>query len=119
MPSRAERRAYERMTRNQDPRALPVSPAQKARAERMAQRRATTRAAMPPRTSRSYWIRAAIVAIVVAILAFSLAWPSGVPFALYVGLGVGLLALVAAVALRSLLGRAADAARSAATSPRR
>jgi protein-S-isoprenylcysteine O-methyltransferase Ste14 len=115
--SRAERRAYERMTKNQDPRALPTNPAQKARAERIAQRRAAAKAAAPARTSRTYWIRAAIVAAIVGLLAFSMQWPK-MPQAMYVGLGVAAVVLVAAFFLRSGLARAGAAARERAASRR-
>lgn len=112
--SRAERRAYERMTKNQDPRALPVSPAQKARAERLAQRRTARRSAAPRRGSRSYWIRATIAASLLGLIAFSLAWPNGMPLALYIGLGTAAAVLVASAVVRSTLGRAVDAARRGA-----
>ena len=105
------------MTKNQDPRALPTNPAQKARAERIAQRRAAAKAASPARTSRTYWIRAAAVAVVVGLLAFSMQWPK-MPLALYVGLGVAAVVLVAAFVLRSGLSRAGRAARDAGQSRR-
>lgn len=112
--SRAERRAYQRMTKNQDPRALPVNPGQKARAERIAQRRAASRSAAPTRSGRAYWIRAVIVAMLLGVVAFSVAWPNGMPLALYVGLAVVAAALAAAIGLRSVFSRAAGAARDAA-----
>lgn len=115
--SRAERRAYERMTKNQDPRALPTNPAQKARAERIAQRRAAAKAASPERTSRTYWIRAAAVAVIFGLLGFSMQWPT-MPFALYVGLGVAFAVLLGAFVLRRVLSRAGDAARNRAESRR-
>jgi protein-S-isoprenylcysteine O-methyltransferase Ste14 len=115
--SRAERRAYERMNKNNDPRALPTNPAQKARAERMAQRRAAAKAASPARTSRMYWIRAAIVAMIAGLLAFSMQWPR-MPMSLYVGLGVTAFILVAAFLLRAGLSRAGAAARERAASRR-
>lgn len=114
--SRAERRAYERMTKNQDPRALPTNPAQKARAERIAQRRAS-RAASPGRAGRTYWIRAVILAAIMGLLAFSIQWPK-MPLAMYVGLGVVAVILVAAFFLRSGLARAGAAARERAASRR-
>jgi hypothetical protein len=121
MPSRAERRAYERMTKNQDPRALPVNPAHKARADRIAQRRAVAKAAAPQRASRTYWIRAIVAALLLGLTAFSVAWDGGdgMPLALYIGIGAVAVVLVAAVALRSVLTRAADAARSRGATPRR
>lgn len=115
--SRAERRAYERMTKNQDPRALPTNPAQKARAERIAQRRATAKATAPARASGTYWIRSAILAVIVGLLAFSMQWPA-MPQAMYVGLGVAAVVLVAAFVLRSGLSRAGAAARERAASRR-
>lgn len=112
--SRAERRAYQRMTKNQDPRALPVNAGQKARAERIAQRRAASRGTTAPRPGRTYWIRALVVAVLLGVVAFSIAWPNGMPVALYVGLAAVAVALVAAFGLRTVLSRAAGAARQAA-----
>jgi hypothetical protein len=108
--SRAERRAYQRMTKNQDPRALPVNPAQKARAERIAQRRAAARSVASAGGGRAYWTRAAIVAAIIAVIGFSLAWPNGLAVAAAVGIAALLVVLLLAFVLRSALGRAADAA---------
>ena len=95
------------MTRNQDPRALPTNPAQKARAERIAQRRAAAKAAAPTGMSRTYWIRVAILAAIVGLLAFSTQWPQ-MPLAMYVGVGVAAITLAVAIGLRLLQRRVAQ-----------
>jgi protein-S-isoprenylcysteine O-methyltransferase Ste14 len=115
--SRAERRAYERLTKGQDPRAIPMNAAQKARAERIAQRRATARPAAPEARSRAYWIRATVLAVIAGLLAFSVQWPN-MPLAAYVGIGVVIVVLVAAYVLRSVFGRAAASARRGVESRR-
>jgi hypothetical protein len=108
--SREERRAYQRMTRKQDPYALPGGAAAKARQERQ-------RAKRPPRpaptTVGGFGVRFLLVALgggaAAGLLAFSLAWPT-MPLAAYVGVGVAAAWIVAAFGLR-LLGRRAAAGR--------
>ena len=107
--SREERRAYQRMTRKQDPYAPASSGparAQQLRRERQKARRAAT-AAPPGALSRRFLLWALGGAAVSGLVAFSLAWPSGMPFAAYVGAGVAAAWAVAAFGLRALTSRAA------------
>lgn len=107
--SREERRAYQRLTKKQDPYALPSSGAARARLERQQRikaRRAATSATHPGAISRRFWVWALGGAAGAGLLAFSLAWPNGMPFAGYVGAGVAALWFVAAFGLRALVGRA-------------
>jgi hypothetical protein len=112
--SREERRAYQRMTKKQDPYALPSSGPARARLqrqERIKARRAATSA--PPGTITRRFLAWAIGGgALVGLTAFSLAWPSGMPFAGYVGGGVALSWMAAAFGLRALAGR--NAGRNAA-----
>jgi hypothetical protein len=107
--SREERRAYQRMQKKQDPYALPASGPARARQDRLdrvkAQRAAT--AAPPGRLSRRFLLWAFGGAAGTGLIAFSLAWPSGMPFAGYVGLGVAAGWIVAAFGVRALASRGA------------
>jgi hypothetical protein len=115
--SREERRAYQRMTKKQDPYALPASGAARARQQRqdrLKARRAAAASATPGAISRRFLAWALGGAALVGLIAFSLAWPSGMPFAGYVGGGVAIAWVLAAFGLRALAGRNAagrDAAR--------
>lgn len=101
--SREERRNYERMMKNME-RGPALPPAARARAERKAakrsQRSAETR---PGALTTRFWIRSVLIAVALGFLAFSLQWPN-MPFAAYVGLGVGAVVLVVLLAVQ-LLGR--------------
>ena len=57
--------------------------------------------------SLRFWVRSLAIALGLGLVAFSLAWPSGMPFALYVGLGVAMIALGALLAFRALQRRLA------------
>jgi hypothetical protein len=106
--SREERRAYQRMTRKQDPYALPSSGPARARLqrqERLKARRAATSTAAPGAISGRFWAWTLGGGAVIGLIAFSLAWPSGMPFAGYVGGGVALAWVAAAFGLRALAGR--------------
>jgi hypothetical protein len=108
--SREERRAYQRMTKKQDPYALPSSGPGRARIqrqERLKARRAATSTATPGALSTRFLAWAIGGAAGIGLIAFSLAWPNGMPSAAYVGAGVGAAWLVAAFGLRALLGRGA------------
>ena len=108
--SREERRAYQRMTRKQDPYALPSSGPARARLqrqERLKARRAATTTTPPGAISRRFLAWALGGAALAGLLAFSLAWPSGMPFAGYVGAGVAAAWVVAAFGMRALAARAA------------
>jgi hypothetical protein len=92
--SREERRAYRRMTRNQDPYAPPpMSAAARARAE--AQQRARRPSPQPGATGGgllsgrlAWWLVGG--ALVAFLLGLSLAWPSGPSVALLAGAGAGI-----------------------------
>ncbi len=104
--SREERRAYQRqMKAYEKGPALP--PAARARAERTAAKREARRTPQGPSRpfSRRFLLRAALVAVAVGFIGFSVQWGEGMPRALYVGLAVGALAFVVALALRFLQAR--------------
>lgn len=108
--SREERRAYQRMTKKQDPYALPAnSAAARARIqrqERIKARRAATSAAPQTGLSRRFLIWTLGGAAAGGLIAFSLAWPR-MPFAAYVGLAIAAAWIVAGFGVRALAGRAA------------
>ncbi|MGH2455855.1 MAG: hypothetical protein ACRDHD_06320 [Candidatus Limnocylindria bacterium] len=109
--SRAERRAYKRMTKNQDPYALPGSAGTRGRVERQRARRRQP----SPGTVR-FWSARMLTwtlggALAAGLIAFSIAWPSGMPFALYVGVGAALAWAALALAIRAAQRRASAAAR--------
>ena len=106
--SREERRNYERMMRNVE-RGPSLPPAARARAERNAARRAARQApqvASPGSITRRFVVIAVLAALAVGYTAFSITWPN-MPFAAYVGVGVGALTLVAAFGFRLLQRRVA------------
>lgn len=108
--SREERRAYQRMTKKQDPYALPAGGAARARIqrqERLKARRAATSSTPPGAISRRFLTWAIGGAAGSGLIAFSLAWPNGMPFAAYVGVGVAVVWLVTLFGLRALTGRGA------------
>jgi F0F1-type ATP synthase assembly protein I len=108
--SREERRAYQRQMKSfEKGPALP--PAARARAERTAARRQARRSTAAPSgpLSRRFLIRAVLVAIAIGFLGFSVQWGEGMPWALYVGLAVGVTALVVIVGVRFLLARVSSA----------
>jgi hypothetical protein len=105
--SREERRAYQRMTRKQDPYALPATGparARQQRQDRLRARRAAT--AAPGALSRRLLVWTFGGAAVAGLVAFSLAWPR-MPLAAYVGVGIVAAWLVVAFGLQALAGRAA------------
>jgi hypothetical protein len=105
--SREERRAYQRQMRGME-RGPALRPGAKARAERNAARRARRASTEPAGAfSRRFWLRAALFAVAIGFLAFSLQWSNGMPPALYAGLGATAVALAAAVGFRLLQRRAA------------
>lgn len=96
--SRAERRAYKRLTKNQDPYQLPAA----AQRGRPRQRRRPARGEGEFQfVTRRFLVWAVGGAAVAGLLGLSLAWPGGMPFAGYIGLGVaaGWLALAGVVRL--------------------
>ena len=103
--SREERRNYERMMKNME-RGPALPPAARQRAERKAARRSQRNAdARPGAFSSRFWIRTVLIAVAIGFLAFSLQWPN-MPFAAYVGLAVGALALALMVGFRLIQRRA-------------
>jgi hypothetical protein len=106
--SREERRAYQRMMKGQE-RGPALPPAAKARAERTAARRAARKGAAQTDgtfTTR-FWLRSLFIALALGFLGFSFGWPN-MPFALYVGLGVAVVALALLVGFRLLQRRMAE-----------
>ena len=106
--SREERRAYKRMTRNQDPYALPASAAQRVKSQRQRSRRPSRDPAGEfTFLTRRFLVWALGGGAAVFLIAFSLAWPSGMPFALYVGLAAGAAWVALAWLFRAVQARAA------------
>jgi hypothetical protein len=105
--SREERRAYQRMTKKQDPYAPPATGAARARQQQLERRKARRAASpsAPGAISRRFLAWALGGAAVSGLLAFSLAWPSGMPFAGYVGAGVAVAWIAVAFGARALLAR--------------
>jgi hypothetical protein len=96
------------MAKKQDPYAMPSSGAARAaqlRQQRNKARRAAASTTPPGAISRRFLMWAVGGAAVVGLLAFSLAWPRGMPFAGYVGLGVAAAWALAAFGLRALAAR--------------
>jgi len=105
--SRAERRAYKRMTKNQDPYSLPGGAQQRLKAQ---QQRKVRRAAR--RTEFTFWSSRALAwilggAFVAGLIGFSVAWPNGMPLALYVGVAVAIVWAALGWVVRSVQARAA------------
>ncbi|HEY8772153.1 MAG TPA: hypothetical protein VIM66_03165 [Candidatus Limnocylindria bacterium] len=108
--SREERRAYQRMAKKQDPYALPTSGPARARQQQLERRKARRAAApsAPPGAISSRFLAWALGGGVAAgLIGFSLAWPSGMPFAAYIGAGVALGWVAVAFGTRALTGRSA------------
>ena len=104
--SRAERRAYKRMNKGQDPYAMPAATANRGRAAARTARRAR------PAGPFAFWSPRFMTwlvggAVAAGLLAFSLGWPSGMPTALWVGLGGAAAWAGLIVGLRFLQGRMA------------
>lgn len=119
--SREERRAYQRMTKKQDPYAVPAAAgAARARQQRQDKLKAAraAKAAPPGSISRRFLLWTFGGGAVIGLIAFSLAWPR-MPLAAYVGIGLAVGWLLAAFALRALAGRAAAARAAAGGAPRR
>ena len=103
--SREERRNYERMMKNME-RGPALPPAARARAERKAAKRSQQTADSGPGAfTTRFWIRTVLIAVAIGFLGFSLQWPN-MPFAAYLGLAVGGLALALMVGFRLLQRRA-------------
>ena len=104
--SREERRAYQRQMKSMD-KGPALPPAARARAERNAARREARRSTTEPAGpfSGRFLLRAGLVALAVGFLGFSIQWGEGMPWALYVGLAAGAVALVLILAVRLLMTR--------------
>jgi hypothetical protein len=104
--SRADRRAYKRLTKNQDPYALPPA------AQRTQGRQRPRRPERPSGEFRFITGRFLAWAIggaaVAGLLGLSLAWPNGMPFAAYVGLVVAVAWLALSWLVRAGQRRAAS-----------
>jgi len=105
--SRAERRAYQRMNKNRDPYAMPVAPAQRARIERVRARREQSRGAAFVFATRRFLVLAFGGALLAGLVGFSIAWPNGMPLALYLGVAAAAAWGALAFGLRLAQGRAA------------
>jgi hypothetical protein len=105
--SREERRAYQRMTKKQDPYALPATGAARARQQQLERRKAQrpVTVSTPGAFSRRFLAWALGGAAAAGLIAFSLAWPNGMPTAGYVGAGVAVAWIVIAFGVRALLAR--------------
>jgi len=107
--SREERRAYQRMTKKQDPYALPSTGparARQQRQERLRAQRAARSPSVPGAISRRFLLWAIGGGAVLGLIAFSLAWPS-MPLAGWVGLGALVVWSATLFGLRAILGRGA------------
>ena len=82
--SREERRAYKRMTKNQDPYAVAARPGAAGAARRRARRPASTGPFTFVTGRFLTWLIGG--AAVAGLIGFSVAWPS-MPLAVYAGLG--------------------------------
>ena len=107
--SRAERRAYKRMMKNQDPYALPASASSGARARAAAR----SRPRRPQGSGEFVFLTARFLAwaiggtLLVGLIGFSIAWPNGLSGALYAGLVAAAGWAVLAVGFRFLQRRLA------------
>ena len=104
--SRAERRAYKRMTKNQDPYALPVSSGQRAKVERQRARRRARGDGEFRFVSGRFLVWALGGGGAAALIAFSLAWPS-MPLAAIAGIAAALIWIGLVTLLRAAQARAA------------
>lgn len=99
--SREERRAYQRMTKHQDPYAPPPgTAAQRARLDRQRAKRAAAAAADPGRLLSGrgvWWVFGGGLGIF--LIGLSLAWPRGASVALLIGAAAGLAWVVLTMAL--------------------
>ena len=104
--SREERRAYQRQMKSYE-KGPALPPAARARADRTAARRSARKdpVAEPGTFPTRFWLRSALVAVAIGFIGFSLQWPN-MPFALWVGLGVAVVALALLVGFRLLQRRA-------------
>jgi hypothetical protein len=103
--SRAERRAYKRMTKSQDPYAPPGGSTARARVQRQRTRRPQPVGPFQFVTGR-FLVWALGGAIAAGLVGFSIAWP-GMPAAAYAGVGAAVAWGLLAVGLRFMQQRMA------------
>jgi hypothetical protein len=105
--SRAERRAYKRMTKNQDPYALPAGAAGRGRPAKKRSSRPSGPGGPFTFVTGRFLMWTLGGALAAGLLGFSLAWPS-MPMAVYAGMGAavgwGLLAVAVRIAQRRMAG---------------
>jgi hypothetical protein len=102
--SRAERRQYQRMTKNQDPYATPSG----GRGRRPPRKRGP----VAPRDwsfTRGFWLKIIGIAAVVGLIGLSVTWPGGAERALMVGAATAVAAFVLLVGARMFLQRRSTA----------
>jgi hypothetical protein len=98
--SRAERRQYQRMVKNQDPYASPSG----GRGRRPPRRRGSSE----PRDwsfTRGFWLKSIGIAVVAGLIGLSVTWPGGAEGALAIGAATGVAAFVLLVVARAFLQR--------------
>ncbi len=96
------------MTKGQDRGGLPpVPPRARAQLERRRARRNPEPVQGMGLTMR-FWVRSLSIALALGLTAFSLAWPSGMPLALYVGLVMAAVACAIQLGIRAVRQRAAS-----------
>ncbi|MEO8246008.1 MAG: hypothetical protein ABI622_02705 [Chloroflexota bacterium] len=105
--SREERRAYERMNKGRDPFAPPVSAQARQRMERQKQKRTARRGTRAGSGQSRFVLWAVGGFVIIGLAAFSLAWPQGMPNALYIGLGAAIAWLALAFIARWAASRSA------------
>jgi hypothetical protein len=103
--SRAERRAYKRMTKSQDPYAPPGGAAARARVQRQRTRRPQPTGPFQFVTGR-FLAWALGGALAAGLVGFSLTWPN-MPMAAYAGIGAAAVWGLLVVAMRFLQQRMA------------
>ncbi len=109
--SRAERRAYKRLTRNQDPYQLPAA-AQRGRAARPRPARPEKKDGEFQFITGRFLAWALGGAAVAGLIGLSVSWPN-MPFALYAGLAVAAVWLVLAWVVRLVQRRGVTLPRQA------
>ncbi len=102
--SRAERRQYQRMTKNQDPYAQPSRGG-----SRRPPRKSGAREPRDWSFHRGFWLKSVGIAAVVGLVGLSVTWTGGAELALLVGAVTAVAALVLLVLMRLFLQRRSPA----------
>jgi hypothetical protein len=106
--SREERRAYKRLTKNLDPYAPPGNAARRAKVDRARVRQERARPTGPFQFVTARFLALGLGGAAAAgLIAFSVAWPNGMPLALYIGLAGAVVWGVLAVGVRLVQRRIA------------